>query len=501
MASKPEFKRKEQNPEAPLLNRRERRRQGRAQLQEAGQTYHQDNLLVLPEAPEAQKQEENQASQVDLLQQIQMLKAQLRLEQEEREKEKALHERSRVYAENLQKQIQRLKKEKASAFSKQKEEARMELQEEIKRQANANSFLRGQLEQVNRKAEGKAQYLLDNIARKDEQEKDLRAQITALTQELEKEQVEKQNLVHLVAELKSSLNEKKQAPATAESRADVLETFWKEKEELMAEVSVLRRALTQEQRASKKALCQLELQQSVNNVLTMDGSTLKFALAEKQSSVRELQDQLEAVERNNQLLTTEVTGLRSALIEEQKNHQQVQAKLQTLQDEKRGLESTVAALRSTLTEERHSIGVLRSGDKDQIITEQKAKAHALNQSLQTERVTFKAVIEQCHAAYASVLRQKDQLIQQVRDTHQEMEKLRVQHRSELSALQGSEEQKRNTLQEKIQELSAALTSSEEMNSALKRQNQVLLDIMETKEEEAKETISRLKRRRWFSCFT
>ncbi|XP_055015603.1 trichohyalin-like [Boleophthalmus pectinirostris] len=427
MANKPGNNCEVEEQWPPLLSRKQRRTQRRALLQEEeDQTTNKDNLL--------------QVSQEDLLKEIQMLRAQLREEQEENEKERALHqeqyERKYVYAENLQKQIHRLKREKSTAYDKQMKDVRAEVKDELKGQTTANALLRGQLGQVKL------------------QEKELKDQIATLTQHLEKEQVEKQDLMRLVAELQSSLKEKDQTAAAAQTRVDIL--------------------------------VQTELQILLDEKVSLESTVaeLRSALCVEKQSVEVLHGR----EKEQSQIIREEKAKSQAL------NQTLETELQILLDEKVSLESTVAELRSALCVEKQSVEVLHGREKEQsqIIREEKAKSQALNQTLETERKTFSAVIERCHTTYASLLHLKDQLAQKLNNSKQETEQLKVQHQDELSALQSTEENKRALLQDKIRELSEALTSSEQTN-------QELQDKIMTKEE-CRENINQKKRRGWFTRF-
>uniref|UniRef100_A0AAV2MBV6 Uncharacterized protein n=1 Tax=Knipowitschia caucasica TaxID=637954 RepID=A0AAV2MBV6_KNICA len=202
--------------------------------------------------------------------------------------------------------------------------------------------------------------------------------------------------------------------------------------------------------------------------LEREVSSLKQALNTEKNKV-------EALERERQQLTTEVSGPKQAL-----------GDYQTLQQEKVGLQSAVKDLRLNLSQEKEVTDVLRSrvNDLSQKIQEQEEISQALNQKVQTQTSTFRSAIERCQTAITCAVAQKDQLTTTVDSTKQELEALRLKHSDEMSA----EQQQRSLLQERIEELSKALSATDQNNSDLEKQRLELQGTLRAKEDELQETL-------------
>uniref|UniRef100_A0AAV2L4E1 Uncharacterized protein n=1 Tax=Knipowitschia caucasica TaxID=637954 RepID=A0AAV2L4E1_KNICA len=306
--------------------------------------------------------------------------------------------------------IQRLRKEKSNVYSGLQEKARQSVRDEIEHQTTANSFLRGQVENIKTQNQVNVQPLLEQIA--------------ILKQDLKKEQEEKESL-------KSSLETSEAATAAVlEISAEQLD---KQKNELDSEVSSLKKALDNEKK------------------------------------------KVEALERERQQLTTEVSGLKRALRD-----------YQNVEQEKVGLQSTVKDLRSNLSQEKRVTETLRSkvNELSHKTQEQEETSRALNQKLETVTNVFRAAIQRCQTAMNSAVAQKDHLATIVDNTNKEMEALKLKHSEEVS----SEQEQRRLLQEKIQELSEALSASDQNNTDLEKQRLELQEALREKEQDLKEAL-------------
>uniref|UniRef100_A0AAV2JS09 Uncharacterized protein n=1 Tax=Knipowitschia caucasica TaxID=637954 RepID=A0AAV2JS09_KNICA len=373
--------------------------------QEVGPSTSNMEPQVQQEQPEVHEESTNQNPTDRSREEIDRLKLRVQMEYEERYKAHVIiATMTSQHTEQLKAKdaiIRRLRKGKNYVFSGLHEKAQQAVQDEIRHQATANSFLRGQVESLKSQNQANVQSLQD--------------QISILNQELKKEQEENKNL-------KSSL-------------------------EIM-----------------------------------------------------------EALERERQQLTTEVSGLKRALGDNQ-----------TLQQEKVDLQSAVKDLRVNLSQEKKVTDVLRSkvNDLSHKIQEQEEISQALNQKVITQTSTFRTAIERCQTAITCAAAQKDQLAVTVDNTKQEMEVLKLKHSDEMSA----EQQQRSLLQERIEELSKALSASDlekgesaihsatvpplpkqrlELQEAL-RAKEELQETLRTKEEELQETTSQKRRRVCCGC--
>ncbi|XP_072309641.1 uncharacterized protein [Eucyclogobius newberryi] len=375
--------------------------------------------------------EENLASFLNLREQIEVLTYQFKMAQEQNEAIKLLHQDDCEKACLQMEQLQKQHKDQLQTKDKC-----------IKHLRNETASVQGQLDTANKKV----QTLIDIISNK--------------TQDLKKAQLEKQDLSVLVDTLHFSLNEneglkntldiERKATEKAQSTLREMET---QNQRLMTEVTRLKSAL--ERKNTKQAQAKLKELEREKQQQNTEVSNLKSALEKEKKNTKQTLAKLKELERQNRQLTEEMTNLKSALRDEQ-------AELQTLRGEKVDLESTVTKLELSLSEEKRAAEGLRS-----TVKEQKATTRALNQRRQTERFTFCTAVKKCYAEWVSALAEKDQLMR-------------------------TEEQKRNVLQGEIKELSVALTSSDETNSALKRQNQELQDYVAAMEQLG--TINRQKKR-------
>uniref|UniRef100_A0AAV2L4P8 Uncharacterized protein n=1 Tax=Knipowitschia caucasica TaxID=637954 RepID=A0AAV2L4P8_KNICA len=363
---------------------------------------------------ESTEQDPANLSREDLLKERDLLKLRARMEYEDKyrahfyiatltsEHEEKMKEKDAI--------IQRLRKEKSNVYSGLQEKARQSVRDEIEHQTTANSFLRGQVENIKTQNQVNVQPLLEQIA--------------ILKQDLKKEQEEKESL-------KSSLETSEAATAAVlEISAEQLD---KQKNELDSEVSSLKKALDNEKK------------------------------------------KVEALERERQQLTTEVSGLKRALRD-----------YQNVEQEKVGLQSTVKDLRSNLSQEKRVTETLRSkvNELSHKTQEQEETSRALNQKLETVTNVFRAAIQRCQTAMNSAVAQKDNLATIVDNTNKEMEALKLKHSEEVS----SEQEQRRLLQEKIQELSEALSASDQNNTDLEKQRLELQEALREKEQDLKEAL-------------
>ncbi|XP_072315581.1 uncharacterized protein [Eucyclogobius newberryi] len=235
-----------------------------------------------------------------------------------------------------------------------------------------------------------------------------------------------------------------------------------EKEVLKSQVLQLQSFVNQQEQASKAAQNEEKRQRQK---LSTKVDTLKSVLDQEKCSTKEVQSQLELQKRENQELEKKVSFLTSALTVQESIISEAESKLQTLQDEKVRLEFVVKKLRCRVT------------DQEETLQEQQARTQTLNFDLQTERVTSNDVIEKCQIAHVSVLEQINELTKQVKGRRQENESLRKSFKEQL-----------RTAEQEIEELSEALNTSEETNSALKQENKELQETLAINEE----LIERLK---------
>ncbi|XP_072315391.1 uncharacterized protein [Eucyclogobius newberryi] len=133
--------------------------------------------------------------------------------------------------------------------------------------------------------------------------------------------------------------------------------------------------------------------------------------------------------------------------------------IETLQAKSIEQETVVKVLRCKVTEQEETIQELQS------------RTQTLNLDLQTEGVTFEELMAKSHADHVSALAKINVLTKQVKDSSQENESLRNSFKEQL-----------RTMKQKKEELSEALTTSEETNSALKQENKELQQTLAINEE-------------------
>uniref|UniRef100_A0AAV2K881 Uncharacterized protein n=1 Tax=Knipowitschia caucasica TaxID=637954 RepID=A0AAV2K881_KNICA len=325
--------------------------------------------------------------------------------------------------------IQRLRKEKSNVFSGLQEKARQSVRDEIQQQTTANSFLRGQVENIKTQNQVNVQPLLDRIA--------------ILKQDLKKEQEEKESL-------KSSLETSEAATAAVlEISVGQLD---KQKNELESEVSSLKKALDTQKK-------NVEAVERERQQLTTEVSGLKRALRDCQN-----------VEQEKVGLQSTVKDLRSNMSQKKKVTETIRSKCNELSHKTQEQEETSRALNQKLetvtnvfrTAIQRSQTAMNSAvaQKDQLATivdntNKEMEALKLKHSEETRITqTWKS---------KEVLREKEQDLQEaLRAKEGQQEALRAKEKEKQEALrEKEEEEKQKALREKEEEKKEALREKEE----------------------------------------
>uniref|UniRef100_A0AAV2J742 Uncharacterized protein n=1 Tax=Knipowitschia caucasica TaxID=637954 RepID=A0AAV2J742_KNICA len=189
---------------------------------------------------------QDQALSQHLLRQNQELKLQLEREQQ----------RNQASQEELLTQIENLKLDMRATVMEQ--EAKEAVEDEIRDLSERNA----RLETILDRKDKRAQRLLDAISETSQQKAALRNQITALQQELQQEQQEKESLRSQVTQLQSDLSERDRATVTAQRNVEQLQT---ETQKLSTTLDSLMSALNQEKSLTSEAEHKLQEKERETN--------------------------------------------------------------------------------------------------------------------------------------------------------------------------------------------------------------------------------------------
>uniref|UniRef100_A0AAV2IZE1 Uncharacterized protein n=1 Tax=Knipowitschia caucasica TaxID=637954 RepID=A0AAV2IZE1_KNICA len=283
-----------------------------------------------------------------------------------------------------------------------------------------------------------------------------------------------------VSSLTSALEEAKEA----QTKVDLLQ---KETQELTSEVSFYKAALAEEKSSVKEAnwgnrlcwICSVESQRTVNVLETQTQGlkdqvpSLTSALEEDRRSLEETQSEVQRMEKETLQLKEDLSSLISALEEAM----EAQSKVDLLQKETQELRSEVSLFKAALAEEKSSVKEAKG--KQQVLLKEthelRKEVSSLTSALEEERNKVMEAQSQGDAAAAVCKTLSDKL--------------------------ESEEKRRTLLEQKIEELSLSLTSSQETSSTLRQENNLLQQTMATMEQQRQEELLQKKnrKRRWFLC--